>query len=134
MAFQKFENPKSSFTVKASISPRGSIGLTNGTMIRFNLKNYKHAIMYYDKEESLIGIEFTNNTEDTGIVNLKFSNAGGLAIFVKAFLEYWNVVPKETTIYQIKQDSNKPNFLVIDLNTGKVRGSKSEVKNNEHIS
>ncbi len=116
MAFEKFTARGRSYAPKVSIWKRGQIGLSQGAVERFSLRDFKFVVMFYDKENKRIGLKFTNDEQEEGIAKMNVKTNG--AIFTaKAFLDYYNIEYKETEQYDIKLDEEN-NLYVFDLRKG----------------
>lgn len=116
MAFERFTAKGKSFVPKVSIWKRGQIGLSQGAVERFKLSEYKYVALFYDKDNQLIGLKFTNNDKEEGVAKLSVKVNG--AIFsAKAFLDYYNIDYSDTKQYDIKLDMES-GLYVFDLKEG----------------
>ena len=125
MPFVKFTETNKSFVARASISQRGMLNFTDGARHRFNMEDYSHCILYYDQEIQLIGIEMTNNSSAEGAIKIRIRKTGA-DVGIKSFLDYFEIVPKRTTMYDIRL-GDESNWIIVDLKTGKERRSNSDL-------
>lgn len=121
MAFVKFTETGKSFTPKISISSRGMVGFNQGARNRFELEKYKVCILYYDKDEHKVGIELSTDENAEGAMRLRLRQIGA-DIGAKSFLAYFDIAPEGTMLYPAKA-GDQPNWIIIDLKTGKQRKS-----------
>jgi len=113
MAFQKFTESGRGFKPQASIWTRGQISFNQGAAKRYNIDSYKYAVLYYDPEEKLVGIELTNDDQAEGIHKIRVRKSGTM-VSAKAFLDYNDMDLSETRKYTLRKD-DATGFLVIDL-------------------
>jgi hypothetical protein len=67
------------------------------------MEKYKYAVLFYDAETGRIGVKLTNDKDEAGAAAL-ITRSGNGAISARAFLEYYNLTPKETTQRDIARD------------------------------
>lgn len=113
MVFEKFTYTGKTFKPRISIRQNGQIGFNNGARKRFDLDKYEFVILYYDKEESKIGIKLTNNNGESGVMRLQ-KRPLNIAISAKSFFEYYNILYSETKTYDPVWDE-KNKMIVINL-------------------
>ena len=115
MAFEKFTRTRGKVdTPKVSIWSRGQIGLNKGAVDEFNLGQYKYAVLYYDKDNEKIGIEFTNDGKAEGISKMIARKNAGTSISALAFLQHYRIDFSETAKYDIEHDEES-GLYVFDL-------------------
>lgn len=90
MGFEKYVHGSRSATPKLSIRRAGQIGLNRAAVIRYELENVTHAVLYYDRERAVIGIELTNDASLEGALRLKH-RYGSASVSAKAFFEFYNI-------------------------------------------
>ena len=125
MAFELFKSQAKSYMRKVSINPAGQIGINSGAVIAFSLHQYHFVRFLFDRELSSIGLNLVQRELD-GAVRLRKST-GGFGISARNFLNYYNILPKMTTIFPVKAVDNTPygKLLIIRIRDGVVRGQKS---------
>lgn len=116
MAFIKFTKTRSRIdTPKASIWSRGQIGINHSAVVEYGIDSFRYAVLYYDEESNLIGIEFTENKNAEGAVKLVFRKSSGISFSARAFLKTFKIDYSETRRYEFEYDkANK--LYVINLN------------------
>jgi len=121
MSFEKFENTGRMYRAKASIWSRGQMGLNNDALKEFGVKKDKDKSWYvtchYDKENNKIGLKFTQDMNEKGILKVSF-RTGGCTLSTKMFLDYYKIDHSSNKRYDITYDP-KEQLYVIDLNEGK---------------
>lgn len=91
MAWEKFTITRKSFRPKISIRGNSQIGFNFAAIEEFKLKDYKFAILYYDKENKKIGIKLTNDKEEEGIRKLRVRELAGASLPARVFIEYYKL-------------------------------------------
>ncbi len=119
MAFVKFTETGRSFSARSSITPKGMISLNDGSRRRFCLEKFSFAVLYYDSEKNLVGIELTNDENAEGGIKIRLRTTGA-DIAAKSFVDFFEIAPRVTTMYSIK-NGEQDNWIVLDLNSGKER-------------
>lgn len=124
MAWQKYESNKSRANIRASISPAGSINLTQGVQEMFRIESGKtdFAQLYFDNEINGIGIELLHaRTRDSLKIIFRGPNKrDGFSISAKSFLIHFDRLPTETRIYDIRKQDG---MLVIDLDSERKKAT-----------
>jgi len=111
MAFERFTRTGRGYKPKVSIWSRGQIGFNQGAVERFELKNYKYAILFIDAETSRIGIKFTNDENEEGITKLT-KRAGGISFSARAFLDFNDIDYSKTTRYNVDYDKEDELYII----------------------
>ena len=91
MAWEKFTITRRSFSPKISIRGKSQIGFNTAAIEDFKLKDYKFAVLYYDKESKKIGIKLTNDKDEEGVRKLKVRPAAGASLPARVFIEYYKL-------------------------------------------
>lgn len=121
MSFERFSQVGQIFKSRASISTFGMLSFSSGARQRFQITEdkYKFAALFFDRDNRIIGIKLLENDDGNGVVNLRYRDKG-LDLAVKSFLEYYNILPKETSLYEIEKDEQE-DMLLIRLESAKAR-------------
>lgn len=91
------KNASRGFQPKLSLRPRGQIGLNQGAVRKFKLKEYKYALVGFDGNSQTIAIKPTNDQEQKGVVKLRVNQKGTDAtISAKAFFDYYEIECSKT--------------------------------------
>lgn len=98
--FERFTNVNSSYAPKVSIRNTGQIGFSQGLMKRVGVDERDwYVALFYDKRHQAMGLKFTDNAEDIGLVKVQKRettasdgtvNIGG-HISAKSFLDYYGI-------------------------------------------
>ena len=120
--FEKFEHAGGRFTAKASIRSNGSIGLSQGAVLKFKLTDGEwFANLFYDKVEKVIGIKPTQDAGEPGVTKIITRSTPGANgqtsytsfISAKSFLEYYDIsVPKESRSFPIEWNDEYKMLLI----------------------
>jgi hypothetical protein len=114
MPFERFTQTGQRFKPKISIwSKGGQMGLNQGAIVKYNLDNYRYAILFFDREIKRIGIKFTNEENEEGVINFKTRKTGGV-IPAKSFLDFFGIDYSETRKYDLIFDE-KSKLYIVDL-------------------
>ena len=112
MAFERFTRTGSrGYKPKASIWSRGQIGFNQGSVKTFDLEKYKYAILFYDREQRIIGVRFTDDENEKCITKL-IIRPNGASISARAFLNYYNIDYTKTTKCDITYDEKEHIFVL----------------------
>ena len=88
MTWEKFTITRRSFKPKISIRGKSQIGFNTAAIEDFKLKDYKFAVLYYDKENKRIGVKPTNDKDEEGVRKLRVRELAGASLPARAFIEY----------------------------------------------
>jgi len=113
MAFKKFIFSGISFRPKVSIRKSGMCGFNNALIKKYNLKNYKYVVLYFDNEKKIIGFKFTNNDNEEGIYRLSIRDKSA-SFSGKSFLDYYGINYNNIKRYDAEWD-NTNKILIIKL-------------------
>lgn len=112
MAFEKFTKTRGrGYVPKVSIWNKGQIGFNEGALLRFNLKQFDYAVLFYDKDNKRIGIKFTNDKED-GTIKFVKRVTGGASISGKAFLDFYDIRPTENKKYDVVYNAEEGLYII----------------------
>lgn len=93
--FEKFTQQGRSFKPKISIRKRGQIGFNNGSINKFNLKEFDFVVLYMNKVENKIALKFTNNPKEEGVIKL-VKRKNNYFVSGKSFLDFYSITYDET--------------------------------------
>ena len=91
MAWEKFTMTRRSFKPRISIRGKSQIGFNTAAIEDFKLKDYKFAVLYYDKENRKIGIKLTNDKDEEGVRKLRVREHTGASLPARTFIEYYKI-------------------------------------------
>jgi len=117
---------KSFSTPKATITADGQLSLNYATMTEYVKKN-NFAVLFYNKEEALIGIRF-QDIDATDAYKIRRYRKDKLGyISITAFLKYYKIPLKSTESFAPKwEEKEKLMILDIKLRVGK-RGKSQQI-------
>ena len=106
MAFEKYEGQRPRGTKDiVSIRKNGQIAFNSKSVQSFDVRNYKYAFLYFDKDREKIGIELSN-TKGRGA--RKITMLGGTALISgSAFLKHFNISIQKAKKFEPKFDTAK---------------------------
>jgi len=104
MAINYFTEEGRSYTPKASIRKQGQIGLNQGTITRYNIRDGQFVLLGYDKDEELIAIRFVDDKQK-GAKKVTVRN-GNASIGAKNFLDYFGISYDETKSYNVEHKND----------------------------
>lgn len=126
MGFEKFTHVKSRYSPSASINAQGVIGMSQGAKNRFGINGEGYAVLYYDRQEQLIGIEIVADGNTEGALSIKDTGTGAY-IKAKSFVQYYAIALDGTRHGPLEKDP-VTGFLIFDLKKAKVRNSKQRIE------
>ena len=113
MSFERFTQVGRGYKPKVSITKSGLIGFNQGAVKHFKLDQYDWAILYYDNEDSRIGIELTNDENEEGACTLR-KRASGADVSARSFFDYYGIKYVQTKRYDAEWDEDE-DMLVVRL-------------------
>ena len=111
MPFELFTQTGRGYKPKISITKSGLIGFNQGAVKHFNLTNFEYAVLYYDRDNSRIGIGLTNNKDENGICKLR-KRASGADVSAKSFYDYYDINYRESKRYDAEWDGDEDKIVV----------------------
>ena len=115
MAFERFTDVGRVFRPRASLRQNGQIGFNGGAIKRFEMNKFSHVVLFYDKETHRIGVKLTNDKTEEGASTL-ITRTGNGTVSARSFMEYYQLIPEETTQYDIERD---PESQMLVIRVGK---------------
>lgn len=112
MAIEYFREKGRGFAPKVSIRKQGQIGLNQGAVLRYAIKDGQFALLGYDKNENLVVIKLVGGDEK-GAKRITV-RAGNASISAKSFLDYFDIPYAETNSHDLE---HKDELLVFYLDT-----------------
>ncbi len=113
MSFERFTKAGKTFQPKVSIRKGGQMGFNNGSRRKFKLDDYEYVILYFDKENSKVGIQLTNDDNENGIIKL-YKRELDVAVSAKSFLDYYEISCDKTVVYD-PQWVEEQKMIILDL-------------------
>lgn len=122
--FERFDFLGSSFTPKISLRNNGSIGLSQGAIHKFGLKDGEwYVVLYYDKEDKTIGIKPTRDPAGESATRLnkrEVTSKEGKStitshISARSFLEYYDIKYRDKTRSYLASWDPENEMIVVDL-------------------
>lgn len=113
MPFVKFTETARSYRAKASVRANGTIGLNGGAVNKFGLDGYDWAVLFFDKENSLIGIKPTSNEKEEGTHKINKGKTGAW-IAARRFLDYNEAATTKTRRFDATWD-DKEKMIIVEI-------------------
>ncbi len=118
VAIEFFEKEGKGFAPKASIRQHGQIGLNQGAINRYDIKDGQYALLGYDKEKRMVVIKVIGERGDAkGAKKILVRTAGNAvsgSISAKGFLDYFQIPYAESTSFPLERDKQS-DFLFFYL-------------------
>ena len=116
MGFELFTQASGrGFKPKASLRRNAQIGFNQGAIRRFDLRNYKYATLYFDRERRLIGIKLHTEEPPEGGVNLQIKEKTGW-VSAKAFLDVFELPYDKTRRFELRFDDDEKTLVFGPVN------------------
>lgn len=93
--FQKFEGRNGRLENRITITKSNSIGFPSKFYADNKIKDFKYAVLYWDKENKVIGIRLTNEESETSKFTIMHSKIGyGGSVVVRSFFRMYGIDPR----------------------------------------
>lgn len=120
MGFEKYIPPKTSgVRPRATIRPSGLISFDAASVEAFGLDSASYAILYFDKNRKLVGVEITNNKRDDGALRLS-KRRKSVSLKAPQFFDLYGLTFEEAQRFDVGHDPSS-NMLTISLKNVKRR-------------
>ena len=91
---------------RASIWRHGQIGINRMATEKYKLHDFEYAVLFYDESTKKIGIMFTNDEKEEGIIKfIRRGKKGGFHISGISFLKLNNIDHSEKKNFPLEWDS-----------------------------
>jgi len=90
MSFERFTDVGARYKPTVSITKGGMISFNQGALKRFDLGKYKFVILYFDRENQLVGVQPTNDPLEEGVCKLRHRQSGA-DVSAKSFLDFYGI-------------------------------------------
>ncbi len=117
--FEKFTQQGRSFKPKISIRKRGQIGFNNGSINKFNLKEYDFVVLYMNKIDNKIAFKFTSNGKEEGAIKL-VKRKNNFFVSGKSFLDFYSIAYDETVSMDAMWDDRAQIAIVQLVSPGSI--------------
>lgn len=105
MAFERYKRARARYgEPKVSIWSRGQIGFNNSAIEEYKLDGFQFAVLFYDGESKKVGIMFTNDEKEEGVIKFVKRKSGGYSFSGVGFLKTYNIEMGETKRYPLVWD------------------------------
>jgi hypothetical protein len=120
MGFEKYIPPQTSgVRPRATIRPSGLISFDAASVEAFGLDSASYAILYFDKNRKLVGVEITNNKKDDGALKLS-KRRRSVSLKAPQFFDLYGLTFEEAQRFDVGHDPSS-NMLTISLKNVKRR-------------
>lgn len=114
MGFEFFKGGGRGFRPRASIRKQGQIGLNQGAVRRFSLKEWQFVVLGYDRDTKRIGLKRAIDESTPGAQKLVIKS-DSVSIAARSFLEYFDIpYQHKTRQFDVEMDESEQ-MLVINL-------------------
>ncbi len=115
MGFEFFTESGRGYRPRASIRRQGQIGLNQGAVKRFSLKDWRFAVLGYDRDRKLVALKLTNDENEAGAQRI-IVKEDSASISARSFLEFFDIAYRDKTRqYDVSYD-NDGRMLIVALN------------------
>jgi hypothetical protein len=105
MPFVKFAETARSYRPKVSIRANGTLGFSSGAVAKFQLKDYKYAVLHYDEERRMVGVKPVK-TDEEGAHAINRGKTGAW-IAARRFLDYFSIATNATKKFEANWDEKE---------------------------
>lgn len=110
--FVRFTETDASFLAKAAIRQTGQLGFTAGAVNRYRIGDFDFAVLYFDAENRVVGIELTKERGE-GAIPIKKSKTNTY-IRAKNFCDRFEIDYSRSHRYDLRRD-DQTGFLYFEL-------------------
>jgi hypothetical protein len=111
--FEKFVDTDKSFSARVTIRQRtGQFGFNAGAINLHKVRDFKFAVLYFDRESQVVGIGLTNEIE-TGAIEIKQA-ASNTYVRAKNFCDKYGIDYSESHAHELKKQEES-GLLYIEL-------------------
>jgi len=110
MPFERFTKTGRVYTPKASIWTRGQIGFNQGAVHKFNLKDFDYAVLYYNRDEKKVGVQFTNDSSESGATKV-IKGKTGVFLSGRSFINFYDIPHTKTKKYDVSYDNDSNMYI-----------------------
>jgi len=110
MTFERFTKAGRFYTPKASIWTRGQIGFNQGAVDKFKLMDFDYAVLFYDKDEKKVGVQFTNDASESGVTKV-VKGKTGVFVSARSFVNYYDIPHAKTKKYDVNYDEDNQMYV-----------------------
>ena len=106
MAIEFFDKEGKGFAPKVSIRQHGQIGLNQGAINRYDIKDGQYALIGYDREKRMVVIKVMDEREKGSkrILVRTTGNSRSGSISAKGFLDYFQIPYTKSTSFILEKD------------------------------
>ncbi|MCF7956673.1 MAG: hypothetical protein K9M75_12790 [Phycisphaerae bacterium] len=102
MSIEFFTEEGRGFEPKVSIRKQGQIGLNQGAVKRFNIKETQYVLLGYDKERKMIAIKLIDKQQKGARKGIVREN--NCSIAAKGFFDFFSIPYAESKSFEAKLD------------------------------
>lgn len=111
--FEKFPGAGRGYSPRASVRKNGQIGFNIGAIMHFGLAQYDKAVLHYDRENKVIGIQPITGDDATACSLIH--RQGSSYIAAKSFFDWFRIpIGSETERYPLWRDDGS-GMLILEL-------------------
>jgi len=112
--FEKFPGKGRGYEDRASIRKSGQLGFSTGSVVHYHLKEFDGAILYYDGNNRVVGVEPVKESTDKAACAL-IHRPGNTYVAAKSFFDLYQIpTGPKTERYHLWRDEDS-GFLIIEL-------------------
>jgi hypothetical protein len=106
MAIEFFDKEGKGFAPKVSIRQHGQIGLNQGAINRYEIKDGQYALLGYEREKRMVVIKVMDEREKGAkrILVRAAGNSTSGSISAKGFLDYFQIPYAESMSFPLEKD------------------------------
>ena len=106
----------------ASIRANGKIGLNRMAVEAYGVKEFSHAVLFFDKEQHMVGLMFTQDAFEEGAVALCWNKEGkDCYISAGGFLTKFKILHKKAGSYELTLHAEIPGMMAFSPKRGRGR-------------
>lgn len=124
--FEKFQQQNVRLESRITITKSNSLGFPTKFSDDNEVKKFKYAVLYFDKQSKAIGIQFINNEEEPNKFTIIKSDKYGASIVAQSFFKVNNIDTKKyhgRYNWKTIDQENVGKLFVIELDNPKLENN-----------
>lgn len=123
LAFEKFRshtNRKPHYKIAVvTITPNGLLTFNSQALREFTLSAYSHSVLYFDRTNRKVALEFVTDSSLEGATRLTFKGSA-VRVYARPFLKFFEIMFDETRVFSLSNLAERKNWVTFDLSSTPV--------------
>jgi len=112
--FEKFEKVGKVFRAMITIQKHYILAANLIATELFKFREFKFAVLFYDREHKRVGIKLTNDKNEKGVIKIRIREKVGALLSIKSFIDYYQLDAYRSKTFEAFWDP-KVKMIIFDL-------------------